>query len=127
MKGCGNMSVKVHLPIGYHARADFSCVPEKYLKNYDFKMELLLKQAVSKTGAIIVEIVVSVFPNGGYTAVIVLSESHFSIHTYPEYQLAFADCFTCGDECKPEKALEFLKEIFGAKGEIKIEKREVQI
>ncbi|WP_234735232.1 S-adenosylmethionine decarboxylase family protein [Tellurirhabdus bombi] len=33
------------------------------------------------------------FPNGGFTAVIALSESHISIHTWPENDLATFDVF----------------------------------
>lgn len=33
------------------------------------------------------------FENGGFTAVVCLTESHMSIHTWPEYQLATFDVF----------------------------------
>jgi len=33
------------------------------------------------------------FPNGGFTAVICLTESHLSIHTWPEFKLATFDIF----------------------------------
>lgn len=33
------------------------------------------------------------FPNGGYTAVHCLTESHISIHTWPEYNLCTCDVF----------------------------------
>jgi S-adenosylmethionine decarboxylase len=33
----------------------------------------------------------------GYTGVIVLAESHASVHTWPEYGMACLDIFTCGD------------------------------
>jgi len=33
----------------------------------------------------------------GLTAVVLLSESHISIHTYPEQGYAYVDAFTCGD------------------------------
>ena len=34
--------------------------------------------------------------------IILLSESHASIHTYPEHGGCFVDFFTCGTTCKPE-------------------------
>lgn len=38
-----------------------------------------------------------VFDNGAYTAVLLLAESHFSIHTWPEHSSCCFDLFTCGD------------------------------
>ena len=43
-----------------------------------------------------------VFSPRGYTAVLLLSESHASIHTYPEHGACFVDLFTCGTTCKAE-------------------------
>jgi len=41
----------------------------------------------------------------GYTGVIILSESHISVHTWPEKGYAAIDCFMCGD-CNPEDTLQ---------------------
>ena len=37
-----------------------------------------------------------VFPNGAVTLVLVLAESHLSVHTWPEEQLVAVDLFSCG-------------------------------
>lgn len=37
------------------------------------------------------------FPNGAVTAILLLAESHASIHTYPEHNSCFVDFFSCGD------------------------------
>jgi S-adenosylmethionine/arginine decarboxylase-like enzyme len=37
------------------------------------------------------------------TAVLLLAESHASIHTYPEHQACFVDLFTCGRACSAER------------------------
>jgi len=50
-------------------------------------------------------------PNGGVSGVLVLAESHISIHSWPERSFAALDVFMCGD-CDPYKALPILKEIF---------------
>lgn len=34
----------------------------------------------------------------GYTAIILLAESHLSIHTFPEKNEAVIDCLTCGQK-----------------------------
>jgi S-adenosylmethionine decarboxylase len=39
---------------------------------------------------------------------VVIAESHLSIHTWPEYAYAAVDIFTCGDIIKPEIAANYL-------------------
>jgi S-adenosylmethionine decarboxylase len=60
-----------------------------------------LHAAVKASGATLLESTEHVFPPDGMTAVVLLSESHASIHTYPEHQSCFVDIFTCGG-CKVE-------------------------
>jgi S-adenosylmethionine decarboxylase proenzyme len=49
----------------------------------------------------------------GLSGVLVLAESHFSIHTWPEYNAAAVDLFSC-KEIHPEKAIDYLKKSFDA-------------
>ena len=56
---------------------------------------------------------------------ILLKESHISIHTWPEYNYAAIDIFVCGSTF-PDKAIEHLKDFFKPeKVEIKSLKRGV--
>jgi S-adenosylmethionine decarboxylase len=50
-------------------------------------------------------------PNGGVSGVLVLAESHISIHTWPERDFAAIDIFMCG-ECNPHDAIPALKAAF---------------
>jgi S-adenosylmethionine decarboxylase len=50
-------------------------------------------------------------PNGGVSGVVVLAESHISIHTWPERDFAAVDIFMCG-ACDPYKAIPVLKAAF---------------
>ena len=50
-------------------------------------------------------------PNGGVSGVVVLAESHISIHTWPERDFAAVDIFMCG-ECDPYKAIPVLRAAF---------------
>jgi S-adenosylmethionine decarboxylase len=52
-------------------------------------------------------------PNGGVSGVVVLAESHISIHTWPERQFAAVDIFMCG-ECDPHLAIPVLQRTFKA-------------
>ena len=51
-------------------------------------------------------------PNGGVSGVVVLAESHISIHTWPERNFAAVDIFMCGD-CDPHDAVPVLRDAFG--------------
>lgn len=62
-----------------------------------------MKEAVEQSGATILNTSHWVFPPQGLTMVFLLSESHASIHTYPEHGACFVDLFTCGEKCSAEK------------------------
>ncbi|MEW5819147.1 MAG: adenosylmethionine decarboxylase [Cyanobacteriota bacterium] len=55
------------------------------------------------------------FEPSGVTGVLLLSESHICIHTWPEFNMAALDIFSCSDESKAQKATEILIEKFSAK------------
>lgn len=50
-------------------------------------------------------------PEGGVSGVIVLAESHISIHTWPERDFAAIDIFMCGD-CDPYRSVPVLEAAF---------------
>lgn len=50
----------------------------------------------------------------GVTGVIVLSESHFSAHTYPEDDKVYLDLFCCSKDFKPDKAADVITKVFDA-------------
>ncbi|MCX6640634.1 MAG: adenosylmethionine decarboxylase [bacterium] len=72
-------------------------------------------EAARLSGATVVEEVFHLFNPHGISGVVVIAESHLSIHTWPEYGYAAVDLFTCGDEIQPEKAFEHLKKLLHAR------------
>ncbi len=68
-----------------------------------------MRAAIEASGASLLNEAVHIFQNGGMTAVFLLSESHASIHTYPEHSSCFVDLFTCGNNCRSEKFDEVLR------------------
>lgn len=75
-------------------------------------IDAVLREAAIETGATILHGHFHHFsPNGGVSGVLVLAESHVSIHTWPERDYAALDIFVCG-ECDPYKAIPVLKRGF---------------
>jgi S-adenosylmethionine decarboxylase len=78
-------------------------------------IERTLKRCVEVAGATLLHIHLHHFtPNGGVSGVAVLSESHISVHSWPEADYAAFDVFMCG-EAKPHLAIEVLREAFQAR------------
>ncbi|MCI7322164.1 MAG: adenosylmethionine decarboxylase [Lachnospiraceae bacterium] len=75
-------------------------------------------QAIQYVGAQMVEECVHKFEPVGVTYFAVISTSHFSVHTWPEYGYAAVDIFSCSDEVVDGIA-QVLKDLFGA-GRIEI-------
>ena len=75
---------------------------------------LAMGEAARLSGATVVEEVFHLFNPHGISGVVVIAESHLSIHTWPEYGYAAVDLFTCGEEIQPEKAFEHLRKTLAA-------------
>ena len=73
-----------------------------------------LVEAARRAQATIVDVVFHEFNPFGISGVVVIAESHLSIHTWPEYRYAAVDIFSCGDTLQPEMAARYLVERFGA-------------
>lgn len=73
-----------------------------------------LVEAAKRAHATIVDVVFHEFNPFGVSGVVVIAESHLSIHTWPEYRYAAVDIFSCGDALQPEVAADYLVKEFGA-------------
>ena len=72
-------------------------------------------EAALECGATVVQKCFHQFNPHGVSGVVIISESHLAIHTWPELGYAAVDLFTCGEQCDPKVAYEFLKERFNSK------------
>jgi len=78
-------------------------------------IEQSLISAAESAGATVLSSDFHIFtPNNGVSGVIVLAESHISIHTWPERDFAALDVFMCGD-AKPMDTIPVLKQAFAPK------------
>jgi S-adenosylmethionine decarboxylase len=78
------------------------------LLNSKRKLKKQLKLAAKACGATIVAVKAKAFKPQGVTVAVVLSESHLTIHTYPEKGFAGLDCYTCGSTVDPALAMQYL-------------------
>ncbi|MEP1613546.1 MAG: adenosylmethionine decarboxylase [Roseobacter sp.] len=60
------------------------------------QIEAVLQAAAQEAGATVLGGHFHIFEGGGVTGVLLLSESHISIHTWPEFSYAALDVFMCG-------------------------------
>jgi S-adenosylmethionine decarboxylase len=61
------------------------------------KLQAVLRAAAAAGGATVVGEEFHAFPNGAVTGVLLLAQSHLTIHTWPELRLANVDLLTCGE------------------------------
>lgn len=98
--------------IGQHVLLDlYNCHED--LKNSSFVEEALL-EAADKAGATIVSHHFHKFSPHGVSGVVIIQESHLTIHTWPEHQFASVDIYTCGTEMNFDAAVEYLKVKFAS-------------
>lgn len=79
------------------------------------EIKKILIEATRRTRNTPLKVTIHKFQPQGITGVILLAESHLSLHSWPEWNYLAIDIFTCGEKTMPHKALEYLKEIFRPK------------
>ena len=95
--------------LGRHMIVEFvDC--NRSLLNDSENLEQIINEAVRRSGATIVKTVFHRYNPHGVSGVVVIAESHFSIHTWPEYGYAAVDFFTCGDQVNANRAFDYMKE-----------------
>ena len=97
-----------------------------YLKKMPSTPELLgiCEDAIKESGMTIISCSFKLFDPEGMTAVWILSESHFTVHTYPEKKYITIDCYTCGKMGRPDLSIKHtIKKLRIKRKMIKIHKR----
>ncbi len=121
---------------GRHVAVDTWGVDFKLLNNATW-LESQMVGAAEASGATVLSVQAKQFEPQGATVLVLLSESHLSIHTYPEKGFAAIDCYTCGETVDPQVAIDFLitvlkpehthaKKLVRGMGEMKVETPEIK-
>jgi len=73
------------------------------------RMEQIFLAAAKKSHATVIESCFHAFEPQGVSGVVIISESHFAVHAWPEHDYAAVDIFTCGDVIDFDAAVESLR------------------
>lgn len=82
--------------LGTHILLELSQCPQTLLTAKEHLEETLVESA-TQAGATVVKSVFHQFSPHGLSGVVVIAESHITVHTWPEHSYAAIDIFTCGD------------------------------
>lgn len=106
--------------LGKHILAEFfDCNPHK-LEDIEFIKTIMIEAANAANATIIGESF-HPFQPCGISGIIIIKESHLSIHTWPEYGYAAVDLFTCGKDVNPWAAFDVLNEKLEARNKVLLE------
>lgn len=92
---------------GRHVAVDTWGVDFEVLNNANL-LQAHMVEAAEACGATVLSVQAKQFEPQGATVLVLLSESHLSIHTYPERGFAAIDCYTCGEFVDPQLAIDYL-------------------
>ncbi|MGN8645758.1 adenosylmethionine decarboxylase [Gracilibacillus sp. HCP3S3_G5_1] len=85
------------------------------------QLEKTFVNAALKAGAEVREVAFHKFAPFGVSGVVIISESHLTIHSFPEHGYASIDVYTCGDIIDPNVAVAYIEEQLEAKSTEKLE------
>lgn len=97
------------LSVGKHLLIEIYGADPKILNDETFVRSTLIK-AAEDAGASILGDIIHPFKPQGVTGVVAVSESHLSIHTWPEYGYAAVDIFFCGERVDLNLAAQIIKD-----------------
>lgn len=100
--------------LGTHIVCELSGCDAAALTDVDAVREMMIG-AAKASRATIMEVAFHRFEPQGVSGVVVLAESHISIHTWPEAGYAAMDFYTCGDHTDPWLACEHAAKVLSAK------------
>jgi len=107
-----------HETHGRHILLDIWDAEPELLNDLAAVQETML-EAADAAGAAVVGNMFHRFPVQGLSGVVLLAESHISVHTFPEHGYAAFDIFTCGEHVDPDAACDHIVRRFGGERYVK--------
>ncbi|MPM77136.1 S-adenosylmethionine decarboxylase proenzyme [bioreactor metagenome] len=96
------------LALGRHLTAEYYDCDAAILADTN-RMRDIFTEAALVSGASVLESSFHAFYPQGVSGIVVISESHFAVHAWPEHDYAAVDIFTCGDRIDFQLAMDFLR------------------
>jgi len=100
--------------LGKHLIVELYECDTRLLSDVDYIREAMMLCA-REAKTTIIESIFHKFKPYGVSGIIVIAESHLSIHTWPEHKFASVDFFTCGDHSNPWQSFKIIKKKLKAK------------
>lgn len=97
------------LPTGRHILLELSDCPRELLDSTG-RLEEILRRCAERGGATVVSSNFHHFSPQGVSGVVVIAESHVTVHTWPEHGYAAVDVFTCGHSVIADRIAELVIE-----------------
>lgn len=99
---------------GRHSLAELWGCDVKKIDDFEYIKQLFQDAAVF-AGAEVKQVAFQKFEPQGISGVVIISESHLTIHSFPEHGYASIDVYTCGHRMDPDVAVDYIIEHLEAK------------
>lgn len=97
--------------VGKHVYGNLYGCDKRLISNERY-LRRIVREAIKVAGMHLFELRSWKFESkkGGVSVIALITESHVAIHTWPEYEYATVDVYTCGEKSEPEKAFDYIIE-----------------
>ena len=99
--------------LGHHLLLELSGCESDLLREVK-PVEKAIKEILTQAGATVIQWDFKQFEPHGVSGVVIIAESHLTIHTWPEHNYAAIDVFTCGSKAIPNKVSQLCSQFFKA-------------
>ena len=106
--------------LGKHVLIELNDCDKELINDIEY-LRGTLSEVARFIGATVIKDTFYQFTPQGVSGVVLIAESHISVHTWPEYNYAAVDVFTCGDVIEPRNAVKLLTEKLKSKSTTFIE------
>ncbi|MCE4598893.1 MAG: adenosylmethionine decarboxylase [Desulfurococcales archaeon] len=101
--------MKRDIIVGKHVYGSLYGIPREIAENEEY-LRRVISEAAGAAGATVHSLHSWKIPGekGGISVIALVLESHLALHTWPEYDYATFDAYTCGEHTDPWKAWELI-------------------